>query len=163
MADASGRSVVPSLLPDALQQRALQQMAAAGKGSEVLQQVPFAQHAADSDSAPARPAAELPALQNLSIQGQGYGDASRRQSRAHDSSIAGPGLPSTAQTGQMTGASGQENVNSAGGLSMAVETVGADDISMEEGGALSLPGVTAEGQDVARQAGTCITPAGLQY
>ncbi len=162
MADASASSVVPSLLPDALQQQALQQMAAAGRGSELLQQAPSTQHAADSDSAPARPATELPALQNLLIQGQGYGEGSRRQSRAHDSSTAGPGLPSIAQSGQMTGASGQENVDSAGGLSVSVETAGAADISKDERGALALPGVTAEGQQVARQAGTRRSSLGLK-
>ncbi len=162
MADASTRSVVPSLLPDALQQRALQQMAAAGRGSVVLQQMPSTQPAADSDSAPARPAAELTALQNLTIQGQGYGEGSRRQSRAHDSSTAGPGLPSTAQSGQMTCVSGQENVNSAGALSVAIETAGADDTSKDERGPLSLPGDTAEGQHVARQAGACLSSLGLK-
>lgn len=118
MADASARSVVPSLLPDALHQRGLQQIAAAERSSEALQQAPSTQQAADSGYASAGPAAELPALQSLTIQGQGYGEGSRRQSRAHDSlEGAGPGLRDSVQQGQMAAASGQENLNHAGDIS----------------------------------------------
>ena len=45
---------------------------------------------------------ELPPLQKLSIQGQGYGEASRRHSLAHDSSAgAGPSPPEAAQQGPL--------------------------------------------------------------
>ena len=47
-------------------------------------------------------AVELPPLQKLSIQGQGYGEASRRHSLAHDSSAgAGPSAPEAAQQGPL--------------------------------------------------------------
>lgn len=48
------------------------------------------------------PAAVEPPLQKLSIQGQGYGEASRRHSLAHDSSAgAGPSAPEAAQQGPL--------------------------------------------------------------
>ena len=47
-------------------------------------------------------AVELPPLQKLSIQGQGYGEATRRHSLAHDSSAgAGPSAPEAAQQGPL--------------------------------------------------------------
>ena len=153
MADASARSVVPSLLPDALHQRALQQLAAAERSSEAPPQMPDMQQAADSGTAAAGPATELPALQNLTIQGQGYGEGSRRQSRAHDSSGgAGPGHPGCAQRGHMEEASGQEDLNNAGDNSAAVDAAGQEDVCKDERSVVSLPEMKSE-EPYHRQAG----------
>ena len=112
------------------------------------------QQAAESDGVEPQPAAELPALQNLSIQGQGYGEGSRRQSRAHDSSsAAGPGLPGVAQGVQGAGASGQENVNSAWSQSKAEEIAGGDSVGEGEKDVTALPGTITGQPHTTRQRG----------
>ena len=75
-------------MPDPLQQRALQQNTVVDSASGIPDQKSVLQQQrqhADSHSAPAQLAVELAPVQNLSIQGQGYGEG-WRQSKAHDSS-----------------------------------------------------------------------------